>query len=351
MPLKDMIANAGLSDLQVALIGIGIFLLLLVVIVNLRHARARHKLLDTSHTKGTEPALANQQRHEPSLGEVNDPSQAVMAAAMVLTASRVSIDPRIDCVATLRFNEPIQGAEILAEIGTWPQHDLQYLLEGLKANWIDGDTWEKITTSFAYSELQLAVQLANRQGPIEVGDLSNFFTHAQNLAEALGAQIDMPGVNAMLDSAKELDALAAQTDIQLSINLLFDSNPLAWADLVSVMQQRGFRLHANQRSFEFFNQGQLLFFSSELDPTDPVKQLTFLLELPLVPIQERAFERMLAEGAAIAEAKQGRLVDDNGLNLTAMAVTSIHHHIDSLYTELEQGGIMAGSTTAQRLFS
>ena len=82
MPLKDMIANAGLSDLQVALIVIGIFLLLLVVIVNLRHARARHKLLDTSHTKGTEPALANQQRHEPSLGEVNDPSQAVMAAAM-----------------------------------------------------------------------------------------------------------------------------------------------------------------------------------------------------------------------------------------------------------------------------
>ena len=60
---------------------------------------------------------------------------------------------------------------------------------------------------------------------------------------------------------------------------------------------------------------------------------------------------MLAEGAAIAEAKQGRLVDDNGLNLTAMAVTSIHHHVDGLYTELEQGGIVAGSTTAQRLFS
>ena len=335
MPLNDMIVNTGLSDLQFALIVIGIFLLLLVVIVNVRHARARRKLLDTSHSNGIEPALANRQRHEPSLGEFDDPNQAGLAAAIVLSASKISIDPRIDCVATLRFNEPIQGTEILAEIATWPQQALQYLLEGLKANWIDGDTWENVTASSAYTELQL----------------SNFFTHAQNLAEALGAQIDMPGLNAMLDSAKELDALAAQTDIQLSINILFDSTPLTWADLVTLMQQRGFRLHANRRSFEFFNQAQLLFFSSELDPTDPVKQLTFLLELPLVPIQERAFERMLAEGAAIAEAKQGRLVDDNGLNLTAMAVTSIHHHVDGLYTELEQGGIVAGSTTAQRLFS
>ncbi|CAN1540228.1 ZipA, C-terminal FtsZ-binding domain containing protein [Burkholderiaceae bacterium] len=351
MPLNDMIVNTGLSDLQFALIVIGIFLLLLVVIVNVRHARARRKLLDTSHSNGIEPALANRQRHEPSLGEFDDPNQAGLAAAIVLSASKISIDPRIDCVATLRFNEPIQGTEILAEIATWPQQALQYLLEGLKANWIDGDTWENVTASSAYTELQLAVLLANRQGPIEVGELSNFFTHAQNLAEALGAQIDMPGLNAMLDSAKELDALAAQTDIQLSINILFDSTPLTWADLVTLMQQRGFRLHANRRSFEFFNQAQLLFFSSELDPTDPVKQLTFLLELPLVPIQERAFERMLAEGAAIAEAKQGRLVDDNGLNLTAMAVTSIHHHVDGLYTELEQGGIVAGSTTAQRLFS
>ena len=68
-------------------------------------------------------------------------------------------------------------------------------------------------------------------------------------------------------------------------------------------------------------------------------------------VAERPFEKMLAEGAAIAEVKQGRLVDDNGINLTAMAVSSIHHHIDGLYAELERGGIVAGSATAQRLFS
>jgi hypothetical protein len=261
------------------------------------------------------------------------------------------IDPRIDCVVSLRFTEPIQATEILTEIATWPQFRFQWAAEGLKANWIDDDTWEQIQAGSAYSELQLAIQLANRQGPIEVFELSDFFTHCQNLAEALGAQIDMPGVNAMLDSAKELDAIAAQTDIQLSINILFDSAPLSWDDLVTLLQARGFRLSANGRSFEFLNQKQLLFFSSELNPTESVSQLTFLLELPLVSVAERPFEKMLAEGAAIAEVKQGRLVDDNGINLTAMAVSSIHHHIDGLYAELERGGIVAGSATAQRLFS
>lgn len=351
MPINEMIGKLGLSDLQLALVVIGIFLLLLVVIVNFRHGRARRKLNEMRSTGKFDPELGSQQRHEPSLGESDPAMSSSLLADLATNSSKMTIDPRIDCVVTLRFTEPIQATEILAEIATWPRFQFNWGAEGLKANWIDGDTWEKIQAGSAYSELQLAMQLANRQGPIEVFDLSDFFTHCQNLAEALGAQIDMPGVNAMLDSAKELDALAAQTDIQLSINILFDSTPLSWNDLGALLQARGFRLSANGRSFEFFNQQQLLFFSSELNPAEPVSQLTFLLELPLVAVEERPFEKMLAEGAAIAETKQGRLVDDNGINLTAMAVSSIHHHIDGLYAELERGGIVAGSATAQRLFS
>ena len=351
MPINELITKLGLSDLQFALVVIGIFLLLLVVIVNFRHARARRKTSETSSAGEFESNLGSPQRQEPSLGEDDSAVNSPGAVELALKSRKMVIDPRIDCVVTLRFTESIQAAEILTELATWPQFRFQWVAEGLKANWIDNDTWEKIQASSAYSELQLAIQLANRQGPIEVFELSDFFTHCQNLAEALGAQIDMPGVNAMLDSAKELDALAAQTDIQLSINILFDGTPLSWDDLVAVMQERGFRRSANGSTFEFLNQQQLLFFSSELNPAAAVSQLTFLLELPLVPVAERPFEKMLAEGAAIAEAKQGRLVDDNGINLTAMAVNSIHHHIDGLYAELERGGIVAGSATAQRLFS
>ena len=47
----------------------------------------------------------------------------------------------------------------------------------------------------------------------------------------------------------------------------------------------------------------------------------------------------------------GRLVDDNGINLSEAAVISIRRHLDMLYANLEKSGIAAGSLAASRLFS
>ena len=41
----------------------------------------------------------------------------------------------------------------------------------------------------------------------------------------------------------------------------------------------------------------------------------------------------------------------SGINLTEAAVISIRQHLDTLYTQLEKGGVPAGSSTASRLFS
>jgi hypothetical protein len=180
--------------------------------------------------------------------------------------------------------------------------------------------------------------------------LSDFCSRAQALAETLGSQIDMPSVNTMLESAKELDVMAAESDIQLSINVLFDES-CPWGNFDALMRQRGFRLARNGRQYEFYSNGALIFNSAELDPNSPVSQLTLLLEVPLVSQEERAFERMLGEGVEIAQAAHGRLVDDNGINLSEAAVVSIRQHLDILYANLEKSGVPAGSSTASRLFS
>jgi len=201
-----------------------------------------------------------------------------------------------------------------------------------------------------YSELQLAIQLASRRGPIGVLELSDFCSRVQLLAETLGSQIDMPSVSAMLESAEELDRMAAESDIQLSINVAFDE-PCSWKDLAIILRQRGFQLSRNGRSYEFGGSEALLFKSAELDPNQSVGQFTLLLEFPLVPETSRAFERMLAEGVAVAQIAHGRLVDDNGMNLSEAAVANIRQHLDVLYAKLDKSGIPAGSSTAIRLFS
>ena len=358
MYVEQIMTMLGLSDLQLALAVIGLLILVAVAILNIKYARARRKAKEQN-----DYSLDDRFVREPSFGQGfadgdtsgrAEPSFGAMPSAVVFASEKFTIDPRIDCVITLRFDEPIAGSEILEEINAWKDLETQstarWICEGLNANLDVAEDWEELHPESTYSDLQLAIQLASRKGPIGVLELSDFCSRAQALAETLGSQIDMPSVSAMLDSAKELDVMAAESDIQLSINVLFDE-PCPWGNFDALMRQRGFKLARNGRQYEYLSKGIVLFNSADLDPNKSVNQLTLLLEVPLVPQDERAFERMLVEGVEIAQAAHGRLVDDNGINLSEAAVISIRQHLDILYANLEKSGVPAGSSTASRLFS
>ena len=355
MYVEQIMTSLGLSDLQFALAFIGLLILILVVILNFKYARARrqakeqvqlsddHFGRDSSFTAGfADPQIA---RAEPSFATI---------PTALSSSQKFTIDPRIDCVITLRFDQPIAGSEILEEIHEWIEAQLaassRWVCEGLNADQGTAEGWEVLKPGSTYSELQLAIQLASRRGAIGVLELSDFCSRAQALAETLGSQIDMPSVNTMLESAKELDVMAADSDIQLSINVLFDE-PCPWGNFDALMRRCGFKLARNGRQFEFYSNGSLIFNSADLDPNSPVSQLTLLLEVPLVSREERAFERMFGEAVKLAQAAHGRIVDDNGINLSEAAVVSIRQHLDLLYVNLEKSGVPAGSSTASRLFS
>jgi hypothetical protein len=59
---------------------------------------------------------------------------------------------------------------------------------------------------------------------------------------------------------------------------------------------------------------------------------------------------MLNQAVDVAQVLQGRLVDDNGVNLTENSVGMIAQQLESLYAQLDKSGIPAGSSTAIRLF-
>jgi hypothetical protein len=344
MGLEQIAAKLGLSELQFALGLIGILLLVLVAVLNLRSARAKRQAHNPIKPGFADAAGQNYagDRVEPGFSE---PINAAPAETL-----RFAIDPRIDCVITLRFENPIKGSEIISEVADWPRFGAHWIYEGLRADDHEGN-WEPIEMDANYAELQLAIQLASRKGPIGVLELSDFCSRSQALAEVLGAQIDMPSVSTMIESAKELDAIAAESDIQLSINVAFDGNPKTRAELDALMLERHFVLSSNNRSYVFYSNNQVLFVSNGLDPNQPITGISLLLEVPLVAQEQMGFERMLAEGVAVAESMQGRIVDDNGVNLTENAVIAIRQHLDGLYSRLEQSGIAAGSATAARLFN
>ncbi len=340
MPLDQFASQLGLSELQLALGAVGIFFLIWVVIYNVRNARAKSNAVQ----ERVEPS-SNASNEEPS--EVNPVS---VNAANQFPAPQ-TIDPRIDCVITLRFNQAISGVEILEALKSWSDLPIAWMADGLHATATNEGVWEALEADNLYLEIQLAVQLASRRGPIGVLELSDFCSRVQVLGESLDAQIDMPAVNAMLDSAKELDALAAGSDILLGMNIVFDQQTWSWPHIEAAFNQRGYQITPQGYAFEYVVDGKPVFRTGTFDRQAPISQITLLLEVPVVAQYLRPFERMLNEAADMAQALQGRLVDDNGVHLTENSVYVIRQQLDSLYAQLDKAGIPAGSSTALRLFS
>ena len=123
MYVEQIMTMLGLSDLQFALAAIGLLILVLVGVINIKYARARRKAREQGEYSlddrfAREPSFGSgfadgnsSERAEPSFGE------AISLAPVI--PEKFIIDPRIDCVITLRFDESISGAEILQEINAW----------------------------------------------------------------------------------------------------------------------------------------------------------------------------------------------------------------------------------------
>lgn len=358
----ELAASIGLSELQLSLGLIGFALLIVLMIYNAMRIRKAEdeEVIDLPASEDPfMPAETNQQsRTEPTLGQSVETSSAVTADTFL---SSEKIDSLIDCVIAMRFPEAISGEEILSELAAWPKNSQHlWMCEGLIAAGTGmDDVWQTPVASGQYLELQVAIQLANRTGPIGIVDLSDFASRAQALANALDAEIDLPPINDILEEAKALDAFAAESDIQLGINVQAKSDQWNLNEIKNAVSKAGFQLSRDGREYQRIISGvctyKLVAEQSNFlrdDLTKPaISSLTLLLDLPKVPQSMAPFKTMLNDAHLLAESLNGHLVDDAGRPLVDEAVAAIQAQLDQIYQAMFTHGITAGSSSANRLFS
>ena len=80
-------------------------------------------------------------------------------------------------------------------------------------------------------------------------------------------------------------------------------------------------------------------------------RLNLLLDVPCSPADPRAFGRMVDVARALATQLRADLVDDQGKPLAAGSESIIDERLQVLFGQLEQAGLPAGSTRAQRVFA
>jgi hypothetical protein len=149
----------------------------------------------------------------------------------VATRRLPRLDALIDAIVPITCETPVSGELAMAHLpgshraGTKPMY-----VEGLN---VETGEWESPAHGQRYREFQAGVQLANRGGPLNEIEYSEFVQKTQAVAEAIGGLPDFPDMLDVVARARELDAFASPLDAQLS--LVLRSNSVAWS--VGYVQQ------------------------------------------------------------------------------------------------------------------
>jgi hypothetical protein len=313
------------------------------------------------------------QRIDPVLGDMPGapapPEPAVVAAAiasvsvnplMAQPEKKPGLDALIDVIAPLQLEHEVSGDAVLAALpGTRRVGSKPFAVEGLCE--VSGE-WESPRLGQRYRSLQAGVQLANRSGPLNDIEFSEFVVKTQAFADLLAASPDFPDMRAEVARARELDAFASGHDAQLGFTLR--ARRTAWSP--GYVSQHASRLgfiagalpgrmvlpgsqsgHAAILSLVFDSQAAM----AEDPEQTALREIALSLEVTHVPRSEQPFVRMRQAAIALAEAMDGVITDDAGQPLSTDTMDRIGADLESLYDALDSRDLSAGSAQARRLFS
>lgn len=307
----------------------------------------------------SEPEEQENTPAKPAADAAIDPAEAARLAGQPAPAV---IDPLIDCIVPLHLERKASGDRILPLTGRLRRAGTKQVhIEGLR---VESNAWEPLTAGHQYEDLQVAVQLANRSGPLNALEFSEFVNAVESLAESLDASADLPDMSETVANARELDHFAAGCDVQLGVNVISDGAPWSAAYVQTVATQDGLVLSRDGTRFTRYLAGpdgvQRPLFTLQFGDTNFLRddltikaghQITLLLDVPLAAQAARPFRTVCEYGHSLAQRMGAQLVDDNMRPLTEQSFVAIFGQLEALYQKLEARGMPAGSPVATRLFS
>jgi hypothetical protein len=260
------------------------------------------------------------------------------------------IDPLIDCIIPLELAMPVRGDKILAlsqslrHVGNKPVHFIACTEDG---------KWEALSHGSVYMALQAGVQLANRQSALNEIEYSELVSRLGHIAEALDAELDLPDMAAVIQTARSLHQFVTDCYAQLSVNVLSRAAPWNVETLLGALRRQGFDVRPDGRLVMSDGEmGPLFTLSTNLvQGGETTTLLTLLLEVPCVAPSRDGFGALVGCARMLAGRLEGIVVDDSSQPLTDEAIAEIAAQVTSFYEHMEASEIPAGSTRALRLFA
>lgn len=264
-------------------------------------------------------------------------------------------DARLDYLIELAAQSPLAMPVVLEH---WEALARRYGARALLAAADERGEWHRASSAHGAGcqRLQAALQLVTRAGVANESELIEFRAQVETLASKVGASVSAPEMRHAMETARELDRVCSDADIQVALHLVapagrpFDRDALkAAASEVGLEPADGSQLVLRD------GQGRVLYTAGERASGPgrdaPVEALTLLLDVPRVPEIRRVYESMVRCARHLATVLGGEIVDDNGHALDDRALAAIETELAKITQLLEARGIAPGGATARRLFS
>ncbi|HUL67769.1 MAG TPA: hypothetical protein VLW55_24460 [Burkholderiaceae bacterium] len=256
-------------------------------------------------------------------------------------------DPLLDCVLELRCSHAVDGVTALDAIAGLQRQ--RFALPVHVAAW-DARTqqWVHPDRFGFYTELLVAIQLANRRVALDEVEASRFLAAAQQMAVALDADFDAPDVGRLVNLATELRDSSGQFDVQIGLTLLGSGESWSAERLKSAAEKADMVLAAPGLWRRLDEAGNPLFtFAAASLLKD---RLVMELDVPLAPADAQPLRSMFAAASLIALDLGAQIVDDNGEPVDAASLTSVERKLEELYERMRQTGYEPGSPRTLRLY-
>ncbi|MFP5406688.1 MAG: cell division protein ZipA C-terminal FtsZ-binding domain-containing protein, partial [Gammaproteobacteria bacterium] len=225
------------------------------------------------------------------------------------------------------------------------------LADGIPADARNTDAQEvearALAAGVAYRALRMGVLLANRQGPLNAMEYTDFVSAVQSVADPLSSLADIPEMADTIARARDLDATCAQLDAQIGLNV--DSpEPLGPAQAGALAADLGLVDRGGHRHVRLGPNGELVF---TMSLTGSPQRLGFLLDVPRTAEALDGFAAMVSCAQDAAARLSGQLADDSGRPISNEALGTISRQLRQRYESLEAIGLSAGSPLAMRVFN
>ena len=348
-----------MSELQLGLLGIGALVVVGVLVYNkVQEARLKRQSEEVFGSRHDDVLLGRESASRQTDGSADRIEPTLSGAPGRASAAGGMLDPGIDFIATLQAHGAVAGEAISAAIVDSLDRPAKPV--GWEGYNRQAANWEPLAAAGEYEMLRAGFQLVDRKGAANQEDLSDFSAMVQAVAEAIGAGCTLSETAAALERAQQLDALCADVDVQIGLNLIARGSAFPGTRIRAFAEAHGLALEHNGRFCRRDDAGLELYtlcnaeapaFSAEAMKALATRGLTLLFDVARAPGGIAAFDRFVEFARSLAEALSAGIVDDNRRPLDEAGLGRIRTQLEAIYASMERQGIPAGSPLALRLFS